>query len=107
MRASSQTHPIATVLSKAMLLLLAVQSSAFIVATCLMYHDLETYWIYEDVFVSSKGIEPVPTLEFTRSALHIITDLVMLLIPLPTVRRLQMPLKKKLQLAATFATGSV
>lgn len=46
-------------------------------------------------------------LEICRQISHIFSDLVMLLLPIPTIRKLQITTTRKVGLVITFTTGSV
>lgn len=44
---------------------------------------------------------------FSNSAVHILTDLLILILPMPVLKSLQLPRKQKLALMAVFALGGL
>jgi hypothetical protein len=44
---------------------------------------------------------------FSNSALHILSDLIILILPMPVLKSLQLPKKQKMALMAVFALGGL
>ena len=62
-------------------------------------------WV--EIALSSRCHKEFILIGYVRGPLIVLCDLYLLFLPLPAVWQLQMPLRKKLGIAAIFLTGSV
>lgn len=80
----------------------------FLVASCIAIVVAQA--ILNQCIVNSYGSSrstAIKLIEIPRDVLQILSDIVLLLIPLPTVGKSRLPLKQKLLVAVTFATASM
>lgn len=72
-------------------------------AAVLVCEDVDDNWEYENLFQGKCG-DRILVFRVT-GALNIVSDVVVLLLPVRNVLRLQLPLYRRLVLLATFALG--
>ena len=84
-------------------LFVSTYSTALIITMLLQCRPLSKLW---DNNVNGKCIE-VDIVWMVTSSLNVLTDLVLLALPLPSLWRLQMPRRTKVQVASIFSIGSL
>ena len=67
-------------------------------------HPIAKTW---DLTITTGSCVNRPAVYISNGVLNVVTDFVILLLPVPLIRGLHMPLRQKILLAAMFSVGSL
>jgi hypothetical protein len=86
-------------------LFVVLATGAWLIASvCTTCIPLEAFWNWWLVFVRPVYCQP-PGLWWANSAIHIITDIIIVLLPMPVISILRLPRRQKLAVMGVFALG--
>ncbi|KAL3459325.1 hypothetical protein BJX64DRAFT_291302 [Aspergillus heterothallicus] len=97
------TLPLYRRLNWAMVLLVACWAASFLVAMLTACQPLYAYWDTEIAATAKCTDEPERTLAFTIS--NLITDVIILALPVPTLWRVKLPVRERLALIGLMSLG--
>ncbi|KAL2846387.1 hypothetical protein BJY01DRAFT_247291 [Aspergillus pseudoustus] len=97
------TVPLFRHVNWAMIVLVACWAISFLVATITACRPLHAYWDLELRATAKCTDDPARTLAFTVS--NLITDVIVLVVPVPTFWRLKLPIRERLALTGLMSLG--
>lgn len=84
--------------------LIVVLATTLLLLQVLQCIPLDAIWTFQ---IESSRCLDIPLLQFVTTVANAITDLYILLLPLPILWRLQLPLRKKIGVTAIFTSGGM
>lgn len=88
-------------MSQGLIIFLIANCVAFTVPFVLMCHPIQSVWSI------GYACLDVAALEIWRSIPHIVTDLIMIVLPLPTVKKLHVSRPMKVRIGVTFIAAAM